>query len=62
MNPGDTLRLSYTGLYGEKFVKDKRIIEHKVDDHRSYTHVPIAETVDELGHDYGYGAILLGDN
>ena len=62
MNPGDTLRLSYTGLYGKKFVKDKRIIEHKVDDHRSYTHVAIVETVDELGHDYGYGAILLGDN
>lgn len=62
MNPGDTLRLQYTGLYGKKFVKEKEIICHKVDDHRSYTHVAIVETVDELGHDYGYGAIMLGDN
>lgn len=62
MNPSDTLRLKYTGIWGEKFVRNKEIICHKVDDHRSYSHVAIVETVDELGHDYGYGAILLGDN
>lgn len=60
--PGDTMNVTYTGEYDGKHVVDKKLISHECDECKVYTHVAIIKTTDECGHDYGWGAILLGDN
>lgn len=62
MTLGDTLRVTYTGEYDGRWVKDYQLISYECDEPKVYTHVAIIKTTDECGHDYGYGALLLGDN